>query len=685
MLRLPVRIRVGPIHKTLTVLGPRAWRREPSGDLRATVPTSFIRVPIAYEYAFGGANSRTNPVGRGIDVEDLPQVEDPRRFINSPHDAIAPAGFGPLAASWQPRADRVGSYDDRWPHDRWPWFPENFDYSYFNAAPPDQQVEGFLRGDEDLAFENLHPQQGLFRSRLPGRRARCFLDEGTMYGRNRFREVPLNLDTLWIDLNQQKMVLVWRGHVPVRTIKLKEVEQILVWTEAVSEAPRSAARCSIFLADRQRAEDAEHEVQTPEEAAVAQAEEEASTAEFKRAFAEFEREMIAAEQEITGAAAALDARWAAQKAAMIAGGTDPAKLEPRASSGSPVEALRAAIVEAAGSADVALLQQQLLELEQLESEVSAMDEKCAVDFPYAPTRDDLLAAIAKRESLADTDLTGMDFTGLDLSGIDFHGASLCTAILARANLRHANLTSADLSDADLRGADLTRAILDNATLNGAKLEGARMTDLRLNGTDLSGLKLAGADFSRSSGTAPDFSGSDLTQARFTAVALPDADFSKATLEGSDFRGAAIWRADLDGANGQRIILEDADIAGASSCGADFTEGNFCRAAAAGAVFGEALLDRANFSRAILARAQFSDASLTAAVFDRADLSQASFDGALLRQAVPTNANLIRAGFDQADLTQADLRGSNLYEAGFWETRFERADLRGANVKGTTRA
>lgn len=686
VLRLPVRIKVGSMLKTLAVLGARAWRLETSDRFSATEAVPFVSVPIAYEYAFGGVSSRKNPVGRGVDVEDLPQIEDPRRLVASPHDIVGPAGFGPLAASWQSRESLVGNFDERWRQDRWPWLPEDFDYGYFNAAPVDQQVEGFLRGDEDLAFENLHQEHAVYRSRLPGRRVRCFLEERDTPGQPRFREVPLNLDTLWIDLDAEKMVLVWRGQVPVRTIKLKEIEQILAWTEPITEPPWPASYCSTFLADRRRAEDAENGVESPEAAAAAEAEEAAADAAFNKAFAEFDKEMSATDREITSAAAALEPQWVERKAAMIASGTEPGRLDPRSLVRSPVESLCAAVRDAlsAKSPDAAILQQQLADVEQLEAEASAMDAAFAVDFPPAPTRDDVLAAVVRRESLANTDLTAMDFTGQDLSGIDFQEASLRQAILAGANLRQAILTSADLSAADLRDADLTGATLDDATLNGARLAGARLTDLRLNGTDLSGLNLVGADFSRSSGKAPDFSGSDLTEARFTAAALPDADFSKAMLERADFRGAAIPRADLDRAKGKGIVLEDADMTGASaSIGADFTAGNFRRVAASGAVFGEALLDRANFSRAILVRAQFSDASLTAAVFDRADLSKASFDGAILRQAVLTNANLMRADFAQADVTEADLRGSNLYEAGFWETRLERTNLRGANVKGTT--
>ena len=85
---------------------------------------------------------------------------------------------GPVAASWQPRAGLVGTYNVPWQRQHWPWFPEDFDYGYFNAAPRDQQVEGFLKGGENLVFENLHPKHPAYSSRLPGRRAGVFFMSG---------------------------------------------------------------------------------------------------------------------------------------------------------------------------------------------------------------------------------------------------------------------------------------------------------------------------------------------------------------------------------------------------------------------------------------------------------------------------------------------------------------------------
>lgn len=65
------------------------------------------------------------------------------------------------------------------------------------------------------------------------------------------------------------------------------------------------------------------------------------------------------------------------------------------------------------------------------------------------TRERVVEAVKRGESLA-----GQDLSGLDLSGANLRGAYLSGAYLSGANLRGANLRGAYLWGADLRGANL---------------------------------------------------------------------------------------------------------------------------------------------------------------------------------------------------------------------------------------
>ena len=73
--RMAVELRIGDWSKSFCVVGDRAWYS--SGGPRATAPAPFTRMPLSYDYAFGGVDSRhpdptrhaafwPNPVGRGF-------------------------------------------------------------------------------------------------------------------------------------------------------------------------------------------------------------------------------------------------------------------------------------------------------------------------------------------------------------------------------------------------------------------------------------------------------------------------------------------------------------------------------------------------------------------------------------------------------------------------------------------
>jgi hypothetical protein len=176
--QLDVGFRVGPVQKMLRVFGDRVW--DGPGP---TPPQPFLEMPLVYERAFGGADSRSetperdwewrNPVGTGFAVarENLegspaPNIEYPGELINSWNDRPNPAGFGPIAGHWQPRAGFAGTYGDRWMKERQPLLPDDFDDRFFQAAPSDQQAPAFLRGGEPVILLHM-TARGDLRFQLP--------------------------------------------------------------------------------------------------------------------------------------------------------------------------------------------------------------------------------------------------------------------------------------------------------------------------------------------------------------------------------------------------------------------------------------------------------------------------------------------------------------------------------------
>ena len=135
-----------------------------------------------------------------------PNLEDPARLIRGPKDRPPPASFGPLAGHWEPRKSYAGTYDEAWTKSRAPYLPLDFNPRFFQAAPPDQVAEGYLKGGEPVEILNATPA-GRLAFTLPA----CTLEIGLPARRPAsHRHVP-NLDTVSIDPDAGRLWMIWRA------------------------------------------------------------------------------------------------------------------------------------------------------------------------------------------------------------------------------------------------------------------------------------------------------------------------------------------------------------------------------------------------------------------------------------------------------------------------------------------
>ena len=187
------------IDKTLTVIGDRT-----APEIE---PTPFLRMPVVYERALGGLGSAENPLGTGLDSTKgriLPN------FVHPAEDRVDPAGFGPISWAWPARRRRLRGYPRKQLEEVIAELPDDFDPEFFQASPPDQRAT-YLRGDEHIVLEGLHPTHPRMETALPGVRgvARVYTPDGIEIN------LTLHADTLYIDGEAEQASIIWRGSFPV--------------------------------------------------------------------------------------------------------------------------------------------------------------------------------------------------------------------------------------------------------------------------------------------------------------------------------------------------------------------------------------------------------------------------------------------------------------------------------------
>jgi hypothetical protein len=170
-----VSVQIGSAGSRFRVTGERFWSRSAFGwRLSAPLPTN--EVPIRYELASGGGTEDEtgrhpgNWVGRGAgsrkawrhaDRIEAPRVEAFNDRTREPFRRYEVVGLTPVAQTWKPRSDCVGTCDETWRTSRWPLLPSDFSARFYNCAPRCLQYPGFLQGGESVRILGLGGSGGL--------------------------------------------------------------------------------------------------------------------------------------------------------------------------------------------------------------------------------------------------------------------------------------------------------------------------------------------------------------------------------------------------------------------------------------------------------------------------------------------------------------------------------------------
>jgi hypothetical protein len=157
----------GLMQRFAAVRGHRHRKSNSFGVASTSSPEPFVSLPLRWEYTWGidadenkGLSGTTdalhhNPLGCGVLADAQGQVRLPN--VESLHRPGTPMGFGPLPSHWPTRRQYAGTYDATWLATRHPLLPQDFDVRHHQAAPPEQQVLGHLKGGEAVVLVHLVP------------------------------------------------------------------------------------------------------------------------------------------------------------------------------------------------------------------------------------------------------------------------------------------------------------------------------------------------------------------------------------------------------------------------------------------------------------------------------------------------------------------------------------------------
>ena len=233
---IPLRFRVGEIRKQLVVYGPRLYERGIRGPA-LSAPQPFVQAPIAYELAYGGTDRTSpdpakhvadpkNPIGRGFAIDSRTLIDTLAHRIEylgePPTSNPPPPGLAPIAPHWSPRRGLAGTFDEHWKRSRRPLLPDDYEDEFLLCSPTDQRPAQHLRGGEPVELINLTPG-GVLRFSLP----KIYPTFSTFIRGSR-REHRARLDTVLIEPDHNRIVMVWHAALPVPSRDVDHVDKTIV-------------------------------------------------------------------------------------------------------------------------------------------------------------------------------------------------------------------------------------------------------------------------------------------------------------------------------------------------------------------------------------------------------------------------------------------------------------------------
>ena len=721
--------------------------REASPRIRRSVlegwipsePVEFATMPLDWQHAFGGEGFVRNPLGKGSKpvatdkgtIHWLPNIQYPHERAISPEQQFEPAGFGPLDLTWPQRFSKAGTHDEVWLKEDFPAYARDMDWTIFNLASSDQWFDQPLRGDEKYLFENMHPSIPVLEGRLPGLRARCFINRLAEEG-ERFEEVPTHLSTVWFFPHAERAILIFQGACEVGDEDGAEILHTVIGAERLEESKPAEHYREVFTQRLDKEKGfllslrdgdllptgmASGDPSILADKALLEGEDLLRKNMRNKAMRETERarEIVAGYgldpdahgpkvpppeeplpdlEHLPEFMERMLAEGEAQKKAAEEGAAKSLEETEKlfATLGMDFNVIRSEIAEGPKGPPSFSAQAQIDALQQLVRTLRAQgietpeiegyladetfvkrlfdgESKLKENYRFMAHHQDPAPSMSGEAAEVARSAVQADYLeGRGFAGADLTGADLSGMDLHGADFEGAFLENVDFTGSNLTGCRFPKAVLAHACLKGAVAERAVFQDANLGGAYLGDAKL----------TEANLKGAIMAKADLTGAAFNGSD-----MEGADCSGAIFGNTDFTEVKAGQLTFLETDLRGLKATRAQMDKCNFLKVDVSGVDFTGASVKSAVFVGTLGQGARFQTADMTNVRFvQECAFDSADFTGARLNRANLRGSNLRGADFSEAELNGADLSGCDLSNARFYrsearETRFVKADLRKA--------
>ncbi|MDI9109743.1 MULTISPECIES: DUF2169 family type VI secretion system accessory protein [Serratia] len=628
---------VGQPVKTLDVSADigglkRRWRVEGEGRRGAMGAEPFLSVPLDHTSAWGGKDSKENPVGRGCNdgLRPLLMTLSAEGSAQERSPLAAPAPVPHEFALRKAHIDKVAGQiaSKAYLEKAFPGLPADIDRRYYQMAPPAQWLPEAAWPDRvPFELQGVGAQSQAIRGELPAVRGRAFIRRHDSEG---LEEIELQRKTLWFLPDSDMALIIFTGNAPLTHLLDESIESLMLALDRC-DAPRP------FDYFRQ----VHHK----------RSDDDASPFEFL-----FDPDLMPAEMGLNVIQAASD---------------HPSDLryDP-----SPMSL-----------GDSAVFYQRIREAIVLHQQQTAAEPAPVTlpDLPDLPAEDGNDAFFPASATVEGKTFTGLrspalsdkhflqcrfercDFSQAVLENCTFENCVFDAVNLTQAALRRIRMVSCTLQKPLMAESVWQEAVLEKVTLEEPQGQGMRAEGVKLDYCVFERGDFTASRFERGAIGNGMFNGSALIRTQFLQGELDACVFNRCLVEGAVALDMAFIKNSFLGGNWRGVRFERCRIESMTAgMQVNFSHGVFSDCCFTKVGLKAARMERCQLQYSVFTECNFDEADLTACAIVGCDMAGVRFKDSVLtharwqnssaQQAMFYNADLRDAGFEQCNLAAANL-------------------------------